>query len=143
MTVRGFRIRVFLWILAALLACLGAAHAASGGPEVWISPDGELTADAITLNRNGGKGYTLYLPGNLKTEDLKFGLADGVSFTFGSLPFGEERRRGRDHQAWKIPDQNRKDQGQPAGDAGIGKPAGGVCDHGERQPEKNRSEKGQ
>ena len=84
MTVRGFRIRVFLWILAALLACLGAAHAASGGPEVWISPDGELTADAITLNRNEGKGYTLYLPGNLKTEDLKFGLADGVSFTFGS-----------------------------------------------------------
>ena len=84
MTVRGFRIRVFLWILAALLACLGAAHAASGGPEVWISPDGELTADAITLNKNEGKGYTLYLPGNLKTGDLKFGLADGVSFTFGS-----------------------------------------------------------
>lgn len=84
MTVRGFRIRVFLWILAALLACLGPAHAASGGPEVWISPDGELTADAITLNKNEGKGYTLYLPGNLKTGDLKFGLADGVAFTFGS-----------------------------------------------------------
>ena len=84
MTVRVFRTRVFLWILAALLACLGAAHAASGGPEVWISPDGELTADAITLNKNEGKGYTLYLPGNLKTGDLKFGLADGVSFTFGS-----------------------------------------------------------
>ena len=84
MTVRGFRIRVFLWILAALLACLGPAQAASGGPEVWISPDGELTADAITLNKNEGKGYTLYLPGNLKTGDLKFGLADGVSFTFGS-----------------------------------------------------------
>ena len=84
MTVRGFRIRVFLWILAALLACLGAAHAASGGPEVWISPDGELTADAIMLNKNEGKGYTLYLPGNLKTGDLKFGLADGVSFTFVS-----------------------------------------------------------
>ena len=85
MTVRGFRTRVFLWVLAALLACLVVtAHAASGGPEVWISPDGELTADAITLNKNEGKGYTLYLPGNLKTEELKFGLADGVSFTFGS-----------------------------------------------------------
>ena len=85
MTVRGFRTWVFLWVLAALLACLAVpAQAASGGPEVWISPDGELTADAITLNKNEGKGYTLYLPGNLKTEELRFGLADGVSFTFGS-----------------------------------------------------------
>ncbi len=58
--------------------------ARADGLDVWISPDGTLTADAITFNKNEGKGYTLYLPGYLKTEELKFGVADGVSFTYGS-----------------------------------------------------------
>ncbi len=75
---------VFLLLLAALL-CLSVSPAlAASGPDVWISPDGTLTADAITFNKNEGKGYTLYLPGYLKTEDMKFGVADGVTFTYGS-----------------------------------------------------------
>lgn len=69
-------------ILLALLCLL--AGAAADGPDVWISRDGTLTADAITFNKNEGRGYTLYLPAALKTEDLVFGVAEGVSFTYGS-----------------------------------------------------------
>ncbi|MCR5567352.1 MAG: CotH kinase family protein [Clostridiales bacterium] len=78
------RMRFFLALECALLGCLMAAGAFAGGPDAWISPDGTLTADAITFSKNEGKGYTLYLPGNLDTKDMKFGVADGVSFTYGS-----------------------------------------------------------
>ena len=75
-----FPVLLFIVLLGTLLA----AAASAAGPEAWISPDGTLTADAITFNKNEGKGYTLYLPGYLKTEDMKFGVAEGVSFTYGS-----------------------------------------------------------
>ena len=72
-------------LLALILFVSGFVSVArADGLDVWISPDGTLTADAITFNKNEGKGYTLYLPGYLKTEELKFGVADGVSFTYGS-----------------------------------------------------------
>ncbi len=72
-----------LW-LTALLGCLMATTAFAAGPNAWISPDGTLTPDAITFNKNEGKGYTLYLPGWLDTKEWKFGVADGISFTYGS-----------------------------------------------------------
>ena len=78
------RVCFILVLIGILLGCLPAAGALAGSPDVWISPDGTLTADAITFNKNDGKGYTLYLPGWLDTKDLKFGVADGVSFTYGS-----------------------------------------------------------
>ena len=49
-----------------------------------------LTPDAIVLNKNEGRGFTLYLPGYLKLEDMKFGLADGVTFSWN----GQEIRPG-------------------------------------------------
>lgn len=71
-------------LLIILSACMLRAVALAGDPDVWISRDGTLTADAITFNKNEGKGYTLYLPGYLDTKEMKFGVADGVSFTYGS-----------------------------------------------------------
>lgn len=71
-------------ILIMLLCCLLITTAFAAAPDVWISSDGTLTPDAITFNKNEGKGYTLYLPGYLDTKTLQFGVADGVSFTYGS-----------------------------------------------------------
>lgn len=71
-------------LVLVLLLCGSVSAAQAAGPDAWISPDGTLTADAITFNKNEGRGYTLYLPGYLNTEDMKFGVADGVSFTYGS-----------------------------------------------------------
>ena len=73
-----------IMLTSILLLSLLISAAYADGPDVWISPDGTLTADAITFNKNEGKGYTLYLPGYLKTEDMKFGVADDISFTYGS-----------------------------------------------------------
>ena len=77
-------LRAVLLLIGLLLCFLLISAASADGPDVWISPDGTLTADALTFNKNEGKGYTLYLPGYLKTEEMKFGVADGVSFTYGS-----------------------------------------------------------
>ncbi len=77
-------LRVAIMLIGILLCSLLVFPACAAGPDVWISPDGSLTADAITFNKNEGKGYTLYLPGYIKTENMKFGVADGVSFTYGS-----------------------------------------------------------
>ena len=71
-------------LLILVLVCAMVPSALAGGPDAWISPDGALTADAITFNKNEGKGYTLYLPGYLDTKNMKFGVAEGVSFTYGS-----------------------------------------------------------
>ncbi len=71
-------------LFVVVFLCLLAPFALADGPEVWISQDGTLTADAITFNKNEVKGYTLYLPGYLKTEGMRFGVADGVSFTYDS-----------------------------------------------------------
>lgn len=67
-----------------LLLCGLCAFALAEEPNFWISPDGTLTAEAITISKNEVKGYTLYLPGYLRTEDMKFGVAEGVSLTWGS-----------------------------------------------------------
>ena len=79
----------FFWkslILSAwiLLLCGVFTFALAEGPDFWISPDGTLTADAIALTKNEGRGYTLYLPGFLRTDEMKFGVAEGVSLTYGS-----------------------------------------------------------
>ncbi len=75
---------LFRGFLFLLLFCLPAVCALAAGPDCWLSADGQLTADAITIQKDEGNGYTLYLPGNRPSDQLVFGLADGFSLTVGS-----------------------------------------------------------
>jgi len=79
----SMRKTLLIIMLAAAFALLAGA-ALADEPDVWISRDGTLTTDAITFNKNEGRGYTLFLPASLKTEEMVFGMAEGVSFTYGS-----------------------------------------------------------
>ena len=84
------RLRTAALLITVLFLCLLVPAVQAAGTDVWISPDGTLTPDAIVLNKNEGRGFTLYLPGYLKLEDMKFGLADGVTFSWN----GQEIRPG-------------------------------------------------
>lgn len=75
--------RTLIFTTVFFLLCGISAFALAEGPVFWISPDGNLTVDAITVSKNEGKGYTLYLPGYMQTDDMKFGIAEGVSLTWG------------------------------------------------------------
>ena len=80
---RTFRRVLVSAALFCLLAffCIGTALAA-GEPEFWISPDGTLTPDAITCSKAEDGKYYLMLPAAVDPENLCFGVADGVKFTF-------------------------------------------------------------
>ena len=79
---------VLLLTAILLLTAADARAAQASGPEAWISPDGTLTADAIAITKNTGKGYTLYLPGNLDLAAMKIGLAEGVKLTVKNQEIG-------------------------------------------------------
>ena len=75
-----------LWMLPvmilAVLVLFSCAAASAAGPDVWVSVDGSLRADAIMISANSGSGYSLFLPANLDTNgSLCFGVADNVSFS--------------------------------------------------------------
>lgn len=69
--------------LACLMACFCIGFAlAAGEPDFWVSPDGSLTPDAVTCSKAEDGKYYLMLPAAVNPEELCFGVADGVKFTF-------------------------------------------------------------
>ena len=77
-----------LLILSALLCAFTAA--AEDEPLFYVSPDGEWTAQAITLTEVKKENY-LFLPGNTDKGSLKIGLKNGTGATLNGAPVtGEE-----------------------------------------------------
>lgn len=69
-------------LAALIIFCLsGIAAAASAQPEFWISPDGSLSVDAITYTKTEKGKYYLLLPANVNTDNLCFGVGEGVNFS--------------------------------------------------------------
>ena len=60
----------------------GFAAAETKEPDFWISPDGSLTADAITYTKAENGKYYLMLPDCLDTDKLCFGVAGGAKVSF-------------------------------------------------------------
>ena len=73
-----------LLVLAVLLLTVSIPAAAGAkDPDFWISPDGSLTADAITYTKADNGKFYLMLPDCLDTSKMCFGVGEGVRFTFG------------------------------------------------------------
>ena len=136
------RLRTAALLITVLFLCLLVPAVQAAGTDVWISPDGTLTPDAIVLNKNEGRGFTLYLPGYLKLEDMKFGLADGVTFSWN----GQEIRPGDSAEiiAARISEEpvpetggetaKETESGAAEAEAAPGKEEAGSGDGGETQP---------
>ena len=78
--------KMFIPLLALAVMLLAAAIPAAAGakdPDFWISPDGSLTADAITYTKADNGKFYLMLPDCLDTSKLCFGVGEGVKFSFG------------------------------------------------------------
>lgn len=78
------------------------AYAASTGFEMWVSPTGEKTADAIKWYKSGNT-YYLFLPGNTDAGGLRIGFSEA-----DSIKIGEKRVLPREENTFLIPGESVK-----------------------------------